>query len=63
MNFLNSVYVKTTNTISRLANREDGVTAIEYALIAAAIAVAIAVVVKAIGTNTSAAFSAINGAV
>lgn len=58
-----SFYVKASNFISRLAKREDGVTAIEYALIAGAVVVAIYLLVKAIGGGTSAIFSGINAAV
>ena len=57
-----SFYVKASNFISRLAKREDGVTAIEYALIAGAIIGAIYLLVKAIGGSTSATFLSINSA-
>jgi len=58
-----SLYVKASNFISRLVEREDGVTAIEYALIAGAVVVAIYLLVKNIGASTSATFSSINAAV
>ena len=58
-----SFYVKASNFISRLAKREDGVTAIEYALIAGAVVVAIYLLVRAIGGNTSTVFSNINAAI
>ncbi len=57
-----SFHEKVTNFISRLAKREDGVTAIEYALIAGAIIVAIYLLVNAIGGSTSTTFSTINSA-
>jgi len=58
-----SIYVKTVNFISRLAKKEDGVTAIEYALIAAGIAVVIIVAVKTLGNSTSTAFNTVANAV
>ena len=58
-----SLYVKTSNFVSRLIKREDGVTAIEYALIAAAVVVAIYLLVQNVGKSTSATFSSINAAV
>lgn len=58
-----SLYVKASNFISRLVKREDGVTAIEYALIAGAVVVAIYLLVRGIGSSTSATFSAINAAI
>jgi pilus assembly protein Flp/PilA len=45
----------------RAVRCEDGVTAIEYGLIAALIAVAIITAVTLVGTNLSALFSAIAG--
>ena len=42
---------------SSLVKREDGVTAIEYALIAALIALVIIVAVTAVGTSLSATFA------
>jgi pilus assembly protein Flp/PilA len=43
--------------IERIRDREDGVTALEYALIAALIAVVIIVSVRAVGTAASTTFS------
>ena len=43
----------------RVIKREEGVTAIEYGLIAALIALAIIVAVKLVGTNLSALFTRI----
>jgi pilus assembly protein Flp/PilA len=43
--------------IQRVRDREDGVTALEYALIAALIAVVIIVSVRAAGTAASTTFS------
>jgi Flp pilus assembly pilin Flp len=57
-----SFHKKMSNFISRLIKHEDGVTAIEYALIAAAIIVAIYLLVNAIGGSTSGTFSTINSA-
>jgi len=57
------LYVKAVNFISGLKAKEDGVTAIEYALIAAGIAVVIIAAVKTLGNSTSAAFSAVASAV
>jgi len=45
----------------RFIKDEEGVTAIEYALIASLIAVAIIVAVTLVGTNLSAKFNAIAG--
>jgi pilus assembly protein Flp/PilA len=47
--------------IKRIRNREEGVTALEYALIAALIAVVIIVGVRAAGTATSNTFSNVAG--
>ena len=44
------------NFITKFIREEDGVTAIEYGLIAALIAVVIVVAVKLIGTNLDAVF-------
>ena len=49
--------------INQFLDRQDGVTAIEYALIAAAIIVAIYLIVGSIGSSTSATFSSINAAI
>ena len=46
-----------TNLIQRLRRREEGVTALEYALIAALIAVVIIVSVRAVGTNANTTFN------
>ena len=45
------------NLISRLLRDQDGVTAIEYALLASLIAVAAVVVMGTVGTNLSTTFS------
>ena len=45
--------------ITKLIRREEGVTAIEYGLIAALIAVAIITAVTLLGTNISAVFNRI----
>jgi len=47
--------------IERLRDREEGVTALEYALIAALIAVVIILSVKAVGTQASTTFSNVAG--
>ncbi len=47
--------------IQRFSRDEEGVTAIEYGLIAALIAVVIIIAVTAIGTNLSAVFNYIAG--
>ena len=47
--------------IQRFSRDEDGVTAIEYGLIAALIAVVIIVAVTAIGTNLNVVFTYISG--
>ena len=44
-------------TLCRLVENEEGVTAIEYGLIAALIAVAAVVVMGTVGTNLSTTFS------
>lgn len=51
-----------TNTFKQFVRDEDGVTAIEYGLIAALIAVVIIASVKAVGTNLSTVFSSIANA-
>lgn len=48
--------------IERFIKDEDGATAIEYGLIAALIGVAVIAAVRAVGTNLSATFSAIESA-
>ncbi len=49
------------NTIKNFITRDEGVTAIEYGLIAALIAVVIIVALTAVGTNLSAKFTSIAG--
>ncbi|MBP0593729.1 Flp family type IVb pilin [Paraburkholderia sp. LEh10] len=53
---------KVLDLIRALAREEDGVTAIEYGLLAALIAVAIVVGATAVGTNLNAMFNSIAGA-
>ena len=48
------------NFIKNIVREEDGVTAIEYGLIAALIGVAILVAVGLIGTNLNAVFKAVS---
>lgn len=48
--------------IERFMKDEDGATAIEYGLIAALIGVAVIAAVRAVGTNVSRTFSAIESA-
>ena len=48
------------NFIKNFIAEEDGVTAIEYGLIAALIAVAIVGVVKTVGTDLSAVFTSVS---
>jgi pilus assembly protein Flp/PilA len=43
--------------MAKLRDRDEGVTALEYALIAALIAVVIITAVKLVGTNTSSTFN------
>ena len=50
------------NQVKRFARDEEGVTAIEYGLIAALIAVVIIVSVKSVGTKLDAVFVAIAAA-
>lgn len=52
---------KVKTTFVRVIKREEGVTAIEYGLIAALIALAIIVAVTLVGTNLSALFQKIAG--
>lgn len=52
---------KVKTTFVRVIKREEGVTAIEYGLIAALIALAIIVAVTLVGTNLSALFGKIAG--
>lgn len=48
--------------VGKLRNREEGVTALEYALIAALIAVVIITAVKAVGTQASTSFTKVSDA-
>ena len=48
--------------VARLRNREEGVTALEYALIAALIAVVIITAVKTIGTQANTSFTNVGDA-
>jgi pilus assembly protein Flp/PilA len=50
------------NSIKKFLREEDGVTAIEYGLIAALIAVVIITAVTTIGTNLNATFTTIGNA-
>jgi pilus assembly protein Flp/PilA len=50
---------KMKSFVARLAKSEEGVTAIEYALIAAGIAVAIAVIVGTLGNAVSSTFQSV----
>lgn len=50
---------KAKAAVQKFAKREDGVTAIEYGLIAALIAVVIIVVIKAVGVNLSGIFGSV----
>lgn len=50
---------KIKSLISSLVKSEEGVTAIEYALIAAGIAVAIAVIVGTLGNSVSSVFQSV----
>jgi pilus assembly protein Flp/PilA len=54
---LNKIGNKTNQIICRLIENTNGVTAIEYGLIAALIAVAAVVVIGTVGTNLSSTFS------
>jgi pilus assembly protein Flp/PilA len=47
---------KLSNLITKLQSREEGVTALEYALIAALIAVVIIVAVRTVGTQADVTF-------
>ena len=50
-----------TRFVQKLSKREEGVTAIEYGLIAALIAVAIITALELVGTNLGAMFTTIAG--
>ena len=56
-----SITQKTKMALQKFTKREDGVTAIEYGLIAALIAVVIIVAVKAIGVNLNLIFGSVAG--
>lgn len=56
-----SIIQKTKQAVRRFVGNEDGVTAIEYGLIAALIAVVIIVAITAVGTNLSGIFTRIAG--
>ena len=51
-----------TKLISRFVRDESGATAIEYGLIAALIAVVIITALTAVGTNLTATFTSVSGA-
>jgi len=55
--FVMRVLKNISKKLNHLLGRQDGVTAIEYALIAALIALVIIVAVTAIGTNLSGTFN------
>jgi pilus assembly protein Flp/PilA len=57
-----STYVAVSEFVYRLRRNTSGVTAIEYGLIAGAIAVAIIVTVTALGGNVSATFGRVSAA-
>ena len=54
--------LKTREWVNNLIHKEDGVTAIEYGLIAALIAVAIIVAVTAVGTDLNTLFGKVSTA-
>ena len=54
--------MKLVQSIKNFGREEDGVTAIEYGLIAALIAVGIIASVTAVGTQLKAVFTAVSGA-
>ena len=53
------LYVRLMKALSNVREDEDGVTAIEYGLIAALIAIVIIVAVTAVGTSLTAVFQEI----
>jgi pilus assembly protein Flp/PilA len=57
-----STYVAVSEFANRLRRNTSGVTAIEYGLIAGAIAVGIIVTVTALGGNISGTFAAVSAA-
>ncbi len=56
-----SITMKFVQSISKFVNEENGVTAIEYGLIAALIAVVIIASVQLVGTNLRAVFTKVAG--
>jgi pilus assembly protein Flp/PilA len=56
---MSNLMLKFKGFFSDLAKREEGVTAVEYALIAAGIAIAIVVVVGTLGNAISATFQSV----
>ncbi|HYM32287.1 MAG TPA: Flp family type IVb pilin [Candidatus Cybelea sp.] len=56
------IYVAATETLRRLRPENSGVTAIEYGLIAGAIAVAILAAVVAVGSDVKNMFTAVGNA-
>jgi pilus assembly protein Flp/PilA len=58
-----SVILALSNFKDKLSRREEGVTALEYGLIAASIAVVIIVSVRALGVNIAATFAAVAAAI
>lgn len=59
-NLILTAYCKSQAALSNFAKREDGATAIEYALIAGLIAVAIIVAAEALGGSVSGLFETIS---
>ena len=58
---MNTLETKLRSFINRFLNNEEGVTAIEYALIASLIAVVLIVGATAVGNNLNALFNTIAG--
>lgn len=58
-----ALYVKAANYISKFAKKEEGISAIEYALIAALIALVVIGGATYLGTAVNSKFSAIGSAV
>jgi len=58
-NIIINSYVKTTMAIANFKKNQQGVTSIEYAMIAAAIATAVAAAMVAFGPAIEAAFDAL----
>jgi len=54
-----NLYIKLSNAVSSFINKEDGITAIEYALIAAGIALVVIVGAKFLGGAVSNQLSAV----